>query len=545
MSAPTPGAAAGLGPITRVLVIIVAAIGFLFDTYELLMFPIIGADAVAELVRVPAPPTPPDPNWKKPNISPWAELGLIGADVPLKKGTATNSDEVRLWAGRLLWISALCGGVFGLLGGWLVDRLGRKTVMVGSIVIYSFSPLAAAYSTELWMLVLFRCTTFIGVCVEMIAAVTWMAELFENKRTRELAIGWTLACASLGGILVTEVYNLIVAAGRQGQLPNFPFPEGHDPNNVAWRFTLLTGLVPGALILMLMPFVPESWVWAVRKRAGTLTRASFRALFAPDLIRTTLVTAGLSACAYAAAFGALQMTPPLISPGLPDLAAKRADLAKEKAKIDDREKLLKDMSGPDAKRGQEMVKEGRKELAGKEKAFAQEVKARRGNIQRWQELGGLSGRIIFALLLTTVPSRLLLRLFLLPGVVLFPLTYLVLVKGDYNVFALAIFFCGLLTVAQMSYMSEYLPKVFPVHLRGTGGGFATNVGARMIGTMAATFNTEVLSTFFTGPNPIKVATAAAIIGGAAFAVALALSFLLPSPRTEDPTDPRPIGPDAA
>lgn len=545
MSAPTPGAAAGLAPITRVLVITVAAIGFLFDTYELLMFPIIGADAVGELVHVPAPPNPPDPNWKKPDISPWAELGLTGAGVPLKKGTATNSDEVRLWAGRLLWVSALCGGVFGLLGGWLVDRLGRKTVMVGSIVIYSFSPLAAAYSTELWMLVLFRCTTFIGVCVEMIAAVTWMAELFENKKTRELAIGWTLACASLGGILVTEVYNGIVGAARHGGLPHFPFPDGHDPGNVAWRFTLLTGLIPGALILMLMPFVPESRVWAVRKRAGTLTRPSFRALFAPDLIRTTLVTAGLSACAYAAAFGALQMTPPLISPGLPDLAAKRAELGQEKKKIDDREKLLKDMSGPDAKQGQAMVKQGRKELAEKEKAFGQEVKARRGNIQRWQELGGLSGRIIFALLLTTVPSRLLLRLFLLPGVVLFPLTYLVLRGGDYNVFALAIFFCGLLTVAQMSYMSEYLPKVFPVHLRGTGGGFATNVGARMIGTMAATFNTEVLSTFFTGPNPIKVATAAAIIGGAAFAVALVLSFLLPPPRTEEPTDPRPIGPDAA
>ena len=57
---------------------------------------------------------------------------------------------------------------------------------------------------------LFRCTTFIGVCVEMVAAVTWLAELFDDKRTRELVIGWTLATASLGGILVTEAYKLIV-----------------------------------------------------------------------------------------------------------------------------------------------------------------------------------------------------------------------------------------------------------------------------------------------------------------------------------------------
>lgn len=535
MSVSTPGAAAGLAPVTRVLVLTVAAIGFLFDTYELLMFPVIGSAAVGELIRVNPDGTPPGA---------WAELGL--ADNPdLKRGAPRVSDPVRLWGGRMLWIAALFGGVFGLLGGWLVDRLGRKAVMVGSIVVYSFSPVAAAYSTELWMLVLFRCTTFIGVCVEMVAAVTWMAELFEDKKTRELAIGWTLACASLGGIFVTEVYNGIVGAARHGRLPHFPFPDGHDPNNVAWRFTLLTGLVPGALILLLMPFVPESRVWAVRKRAGTLHRPSFRALFAPDLIRTTLVTAGLSACAYAAAFGALQMTPLQIAPGLPDMVAKRKDVEADKKKVEERAKLLKDQTGEGAKAGRAVIDGARKELAGKETAFNQEVEARRGNIQRWQELGGLTGRVIFALLLTTVPSRLLLRLFLLPGVVLFPLTYLVLVKGDYNVFALAIFFCGLLTVAQMSYMSEYLPKVFPVHLRGTGGGFATNVGARMIGTMAATFNTEVLATFFSGPNPVKVATAAAIIGGAAFAVALVLSFLLPPPRTEQPTEPEPQGPDAA
>jgi hypothetical protein len=44
--------------------------------------------------------------------------------------------------------------------------------------------------------------------------------------------------------------------------------------------------------------------------------------------------------------------------------------------------------------------------------------------------------------------------------------------------------CGFLTVAQFSYFGEYLPKVFPLHLRATGGSFATNVGGRMLGTSA-------------------------------------------------------------
>src|SRR5437762_3458691 len=168
---------------TRVAVLIIACIGFLFDTYELLMFPVIGRDAISEL---------------------QFQKGFAALSPPERV-------EVQQWGGRMLWIAALTGGAFGLLGGWLIDRLGRKTIMIASILAYSLSPVAAAYSSELWMLVLFRCTTFIGVCVEMVAAVTWLAELFDDKRTREIVIGSTLATASLGGILVTEAYNEIVA----------------------------------------------------------------------------------------------------------------------------------------------------------------------------------------------------------------------------------------------------------------------------------------------------------------------------------------------
>src|SRR6185436_16131126 len=60
--------------------------------------------------------------------------------------------------------------------------------------------------------------------------------------------------------------------------------------------------------------------WRERRAAGTLRRPSFGELFSPALRRTTLVTAGLSACAYGVAFGALQLTPTRIVPGLATLA---------------------------------------------------------------------------------------------------------------------------------------------------------------------------------------------------------------------------------
>ena len=59
-------------------------------------------------------------------------------------------------------------------------------------------------------------------------------------------------------------------------------------------------------------------MWLERKRAGTLRRPSFAELFTPALRRTTIVTTALSACAYAAAFGSLQLT---ADPGGPGLAA--------------------------------------------------------------------------------------------------------------------------------------------------------------------------------------------------------------------------------
>src|SRR5256886_11691992 len=169
---------------TTWLVLIVAAIGFLFDTYELLMTPLVLAPALSELLRVPQ-----------------------------------NHPEVQAWVGRVLWMTALSGGVFGLLGGWLVDRLGRKSVMMGSIFVYSISPVLAGLSTDLFWLVFFRCATFVGVCVEFVAAVTWLSELFSEKRQRELAVGWTQAFASVGGLFVTAVSSEVGSLVQRGLLP--------------------------------------------------------------------------------------------------------------------------------------------------------------------------------------------------------------------------------------------------------------------------------------------------------------------------------------
>src|SRR5207244_3179194 len=150
-------------------------------------------------------------------------------------------------------------------------------------------------------------------------------------------------------------------------------------------------------------------------------------------------------------------------------------------------------------------------------------------------LGGLVGRIILALLLfTAIPRGRMLRLFLVPGIIVFAITYSQLYHVGGWEFAAGIFLCGLFVVAQFSYFGEYLPKVFPVHLRGTGGSFATNVGGRMIGTSAAFLSTNIIAPLFAAkPGADHYALAAGVVGASVVALAFIFRFFLPEPK-DDP-----------
>src|SRR5688572_909667 len=83
------------------LVCVIAAIGFAFDIYELLMLPLIIKPALLE-------------------------LGGTENGVPL---LVPGSEAYVAWARTLFFVPALVGGVFGLLGGYLTDLLGRRRVL--------------------------------------------------------------------------------------------------------------------------------------------------------------------------------------------------------------------------------------------------------------------------------------------------------------------------------------------------------------------------------------------------------------------------------
>jgi MFS family permease len=430
--------------VTQWLICIVAAIGFAFDIYEILVLPLIVGPALADLGGI-------------------------------KPGTP----EYANWVSLLFYVPAIAGGFFGLIGGYLTDLFGRRRVLVFSILLYAFSAVLAGYATSLPLLLFFRVTTFIGVCVEFVAAVAWLAELFPDPKQRESVLGYTQAFSSIGGIMVTGAYYLAVTHGDS-------FPAIHDAH-APWRYTLISGVIPAIPLMVIRPFLPESPEWARKKAEGTLKRPSIAAIFAPRFSRTTWVTMLMFAMSYGAAFGAIQHIPRIV-PGLPEVANLARPL---------QQKIV-------------------------------------SSVQAWQEIGGLVGRVLLAFLAVRIASRQkLIRLFQIPGLIVLPLVFYFFATSNLEMTKYGIFLCGLLTVAQFSFWGNYLPRMYPVHLRGTGESFAANVGGRMIGTSFAAVTAQ-LTTIAPGATPFtKLATAAAIIGFLVYAVGLVASFWLPEPGQTD------------
>jgi hypothetical protein len=258
-------------------------------------------------------------------------------------------------------------------------------------------------------------------------------------------------------------------------------------------------------------------VWAEKKAAGTLKRPSIRELFSPALVRTTVLTTLVFAASYGIAFGAIQQLPQIL--GGPKGHA--AILATAKAA---------QAEAVAAAKG-EAVSPGRlKSIAGNatDEAVA--------GVTIYQEVGGLVGRVLLAwAALRVLSRRTLLRIFQIPALFVVPAVFWWISTQLTNADSLpwikaGIFLAGLLTVAQFSFWGNYIPHVFPTHLRGTGESFAANIGGRVLGTAAAWLTLTFSAA--TPPDPVRIAVVGAIVAGLYALVGAILTQWLPEPDSE-------------
>jgi MFS family permease len=353
---------------------------------------------------------------------------------------------------------------------------------VWSIVIYGGAAGMSGLASSLPELLFWRCLVVAGICVEFVAALAWLSELFPETYRRERVLGLAQACATLGNFMIAGAY--LAAVTYAEQLP--AVQGGHSP----WRYTLIFGVLPAIPLMILRPFLPESPLWKARRAAGTLRRTRIRELFEPRLRRVTILSTLLVGCCYALAFGMLQHIPRVV-PGLPGVA----------------------------------------ELA--RKAQEQWVSF----VHFYVDTGAILGRLLFVgLAIYIVARQRMLQVFLLCGLVIFPLVFLGPPIHDIDEFKYAVLFASILVSAQYSFWGNYLPRVFPLHLRGTGASFGANVGGRVIAPLAALATTQ-LSNLLPGATPtIKLATSMALVVVTFTVLALLLSTRLPEPAPELPED---------
>jgi MFS transporter, SP family, xylose:H+ symportor len=201
------------------------------------------------------------------------DTGVInGAIGPLK--TYFNLDEVREgWAMGC----ALLGCALGAAGaGAISDRFGRKKVLILSALLFFASAIGTALPSTLTVFILFRLLAGLAIGAASISSPLYIAEITPARiRGRMVSIN---QFAIVSGISLVFFVNYFIAL------------QGDDlwNQNHGWRYMFASGVLPAAVLLVLLFLVPESPRWLTKqgredKALGILTRVN-----GPDRARIEL-----------------------------------------------------------------------------------------------------------------------------------------------------------------------------------------------------------------------------------------------------------------
>ncbi len=199
------------------LAVIVSALGFFVDTYDLLLFTIV----------------------RKPSLT---ALGLSPDEVFSKGEFLLNVQMIGMLAG---------GIIFGVLG----DKKGRIKVLFGSIILYSVANILNGMVQSVTEYTILRFIAGIGLAGELGAGVTLVSELLPKEK-RSVAAGIIAGCGVLGAVAAFFIYKA--------------------SNN--WRYCFYIGGGLGVLLLVLRIRLSESGLYSNVKQTG-IHRGNFLLFF--------------------------------------------------------------------------------------------------------------------------------------------------------------------------------------------------------------------------------------------------------------------------
>ncbi|KAF3695332.1 Solute carrier family 2, facilitated glucose transporter member 8 Glucose transporter type 8 [Channa argus] len=159
------------------------------------------------------------------------------------------------WFGSIVTLGAAAGG---LLGGWMVDKIGRKlSLMFCSLpFVFGFTVIIAAQNV--WMLYIGRALTGLASGVTSLVVPLYISEM-AHERVR----------GTLGSCVQLMVVLGILGAYVGGLL-------------VDWRWLAICGSIPPALLLVSMCFMPETPRFLLSKGKRHEAEAALRFLRGPD-----------------------------------------------------------------------------------------------------------------------------------------------------------------------------------------------------------------------------------------------------------------------
>ncbi|OYW74063.1 MAG: MFS transporter [Verrucomicrobia bacterium 12-59-8] len=217
--------------------LIAAFLGWLFDGFEMGLFPLIGKPALQDL---------------------------------LPKATAVVQGQ---WFTVIIAVFLVGAATGGVLFGWLGDKLGRVKAMTLAIFTYAIFSGLCAFVTEAWHFAALRFVASLGMGGEWALGVALVNEIWGNKNRAWIA-GMIGAASNIGFLLTGLISwqlnaSLEVVSGWINAMGLSPENTDYLLHNRAWRFIAVSSALPAIINFFILIFVPESHKWEAEKKSGS------------------------------------------------------------------------------------------------------------------------------------------------------------------------------------------------------------------------------------------------------------------------------------
>jgi MFS family permease len=197
---------------------------------------------------------------------------------PIQKELGLSNTQLGLLSTAFLWVYA----ILSPFGGFLADRIGRRRVILGSLVVWSLVTWATAHARNFNELLATRALMGISEAFYLPAALAMVAD-YHGQKTRSLATG----------LHQSGLYCGIILGGVGG---------GWFGQQYGWRFAFtilgIVGVIYGVVVALLLKEAPRASTALETPREQFSFLPSIRQIWRSAGFPAFLTSAGLAAMAY-------------------------------------------------------------------------------------------------------------------------------------------------------------------------------------------------------------------------------------------------------